>query len=225
MSEYINGTTDILGGSVIRYALNTTTPNQAVIRKIIAGNGITISSTGVDPGTGDVTISIDVSGTGGTGTGGSGSGSTGGGGTPTAVGTVTAVNMTAPLGMYVTGTPVTTGGTISLRLSSGYVIPLYTDIQQGKTAFSWGDHALVGYLTPVTSISDYDTDITGARNSSNKVYTLTNNFQAGSTKVYVNGIRYSPGINNDYVETAPNQITFTNAPDSGDLILVDYIKS
>jgi hypothetical protein len=226
VSEYINGTTDILGGSVIRYALNTTTPNQAVITKIVAGNGITISSTGVDPGTGDVTISIDVSGTGGGGSNGeTGGEGTGGGGVATAVGTVTAVNMTAPQGMYVTGAPVTTGGTISLRLSSGYIIPLYTDIQQGKTAFSWGDHALVGYLTPVTFISDYDSDIIGARNSSNKVYTLTNDYQAGSTKVYVNGVRYSPGVGNDYTESAANQITFTNAPDSGDLILVDYIKS
>lgn len=140
MSEYINGTTDILGGSVIRYALNTTTPNQAVIRKIIAGNGISISSTGVDPGTGDVTISIDTSGTG-------GSGGSGGGGTPTAVGTVTAVNMTAPEGMFITGAPITTAGTISLRLSSGYVVPLYVDVQQGKTAYGWGNHASVGYLT------------------------------------------------------------------------------
>lgn len=140
MSEYINGTTDILGGSVIRYALNTTTPNQAVIRKIIAGNGISITSTGVDPGTGDVTISIDTSGT-----GGSGGGT--GGGTPTAVGTVTSVNMTAPEGMVVLGAPITTAGTIALRLSSGYAIPLYVDVQQGKTAYTWGNHALVGYIT------------------------------------------------------------------------------
>jgi hypothetical protein len=379
-----------------------------VIRKIIAGNGISISSTGVDPGTGDVTISIDTSGTGGSGgsggTGGGGGGTTtGGGGTPTGVGTVTAVNMTAPEGMFIVGAPITTAGTISLRLSSGYIIPLYVDVQQGKTAFSWGDHALAGYqsrltgtglvkstssvisyitdnstnwntaygwgnhalagylltevdtfdsvtdrgntttnsitianltatalagsgdrfviantmgvlstatigsglsysggvlsatggaagtvtgsgnagkivkfnsasdignsimtessnlitvagsvnatsfvksggtssqflmadgsvttstfLTSGSFVSDYNSSITGLRNSSNKVYTLTQNYQTGTTKVYVNGVRYSPGVGNDYTETAPNQITFANAPDNGDLILVDYIKS
>jgi hypothetical protein len=217
VSEYINGTTDILGGSVIRYALNTTTPNQAVISKIIAGNGISISSTGVDAGTGDVTISIDTTGTGGSGSGGSG--------TPTAVGTVTAVNMTAPEGLFITGAPITTAGTISLRLSSGYIIPLYQDVQQGKTAFSWGNHTSAGYLTSGSFVSDYDSSIIGLRNSSNKVYTLTQNYQSGTTKVYVNGVRYSPGAGNDYTESASNQITFTNAPDSGDLILVDYIKS
>ena len=154
MSEYINGTTDILGGSVIRYALNTTTPNQAVIRKIIAGNGISISSTGVDPGTGDVTISIDTSGTGGSGSGGNGGGS----GTPTAVGTVTSVNMIAPEGMFITGAPITTAGTIALRLSSGYVVPLYVDVEQGKTAYSWGNHALAGYLLTESDTLDSVTD-------------------------------------------------------------------
>jgi hypothetical protein len=56
MAEYIDGATDIMGGSVTRYTLNTTTPNQAVIRKIIPGPGISITYTGVDSGTGDVTI-------------------------------------------------------------------------------------------------------------------------------------------------------------------------
>lgn len=73
--------------------------------------------------------------------------------------------------------------------------------------------------------SDYDFNITGSRNSSNKVFTLSANYLSGSTRVYVNGIRYTPGASYDYTETGTNQITFTNAPDSGDLITVDYIKS
>lgn len=323
MAEIINGTTDILGGSVIRYNLNTTTPNQAVIRKIIAGNGISITSTGVDPGTGDVTISVDISGggSGGTGTGGStgsGGGTTTGGGASN-VGTVTSVNMTVPTGLTILGAPITSAGTLALKLSSGYSIPLTSDISKAiqaysktvaaltfnttngvltitqqdgggvvaaitlspfttttlaegsnlyftdtraraaisetitgidysnstgvfsltsgyvipttvsaanwDTAYSWGNHALAGYLTSGSFVSDYDSDISGLRNSSNKVYTLTNPYRSGTTKVYVNGVRYSPGADNDYTESAANQITFTNAPDSGDLILVDYIKS
>lgn len=42
--------------SVDRDDFDTTTPGKAVITKIIQGTGITISSTGADPGTGDVTI-------------------------------------------------------------------------------------------------------------------------------------------------------------------------
>lgn len=42
---------------VYRQDLNTTVSGSAVIRKVIAGTGISLSSTGVDTGTGDVTIS------------------------------------------------------------------------------------------------------------------------------------------------------------------------
>ena len=132
MSEYINASTDVLGGSVIRHTLNTTTPNQAVIRKIIAGNGIVISSTGVDDGTGDVTISVDITGSGGGGTGGGTGGSGGGtGGGSTGLGTVTSVNMIGPTGMTISGVPITTAGTLNLQLSSGYVIPLTSDVEKG----------------------------------------------------------------------------------------------
>lgn len=48
---------DIEDGSIQRSELDTTTPGQAVVTKIVAGSGVTISETGVDPGTGDVTIS------------------------------------------------------------------------------------------------------------------------------------------------------------------------
>jgi len=43
-------------GSVQRNDFDTTTSGQAVTTRIIAGTGITLSSTGVDTGTGDVTI-------------------------------------------------------------------------------------------------------------------------------------------------------------------------
>lgn len=46
-------------GEIKRDDLNTTTAGQAVVRKIIQGSGgLTISSTGVDSGTGDVTINL-----------------------------------------------------------------------------------------------------------------------------------------------------------------------
>jgi hypothetical protein len=51
----INGT-QVGDGTVGRADLNTATAGSAVIRKVIAGTGITISSTGVDEGTGDVTV-------------------------------------------------------------------------------------------------------------------------------------------------------------------------
>lgn len=47
----------VLDEGIQRADLNVTTAGQAVIRKAIAGAGITLTSTGVDAGTGDVTIS------------------------------------------------------------------------------------------------------------------------------------------------------------------------
>lgn len=71
---------------------------------------------------------------------------------------------------------------------------------------------------------DYDSAVIGTRNSVNKIFTVSSNFVTGSTRVFVNGLRYSNGASYDYVESAANEITFTNAPDSGDLIIVEYVK-
>ena len=121
MAEHIDGSTELMGGSVTRHTLNTTTPYQAVITKLIAGNGISITSTGVDEGTGDVTISI------GTTTSGSGSGN-GGTGTVTGIGSVTSVNMIVPTGFTMHGNPITTAGTLMLGIAPGYVLPLQSQI-------------------------------------------------------------------------------------------------
>jgi hypothetical protein len=50
----------ILNGSVQRADMNTATSGQAVVTKIVQGSNITISSSGIDPGTGDVTVSATV---------------------------------------------------------------------------------------------------------------------------------------------------------------------
>lgn len=54
------GTRQILDGSVNRDDIDTTTTGKALVTKIIAGDGIDISSTGVDAGTGDVTVDIEI---------------------------------------------------------------------------------------------------------------------------------------------------------------------
>ena len=78
--------------------------------------------------------------------------SSGGGGGGSS-GTVTSVALSVPTGLSVSGSPITTSGTLAISLASGYVIPQSsqipstTDINNYNTAFSWGNHASAGYLT------------------------------------------------------------------------------
>lgn len=53
-----NATESIAAGTVTRGLLNTTTAGSAIVAKLIAGQDVTISSTGADIGTGDVTVNV-----------------------------------------------------------------------------------------------------------------------------------------------------------------------
>lgn len=74
--------------------------------------------------------------------------STGGGGGGD--GTVTSVAMTVPTGLSVSGSPITTSGTLAVTLTSGYSIPTTSSQTNWDTAYSWGNHASAGYLTSYT---------------------------------------------------------------------------
>ena len=71
-------------------------------------------------------------------------------------GTVTSVGLNMPTGFSVSGSPVTTSGTLSVTMASGYQIPTSTqvsnipsssDTSNWNTAYGWGDHSSQGYLT------------------------------------------------------------------------------
>jgi hypothetical protein len=64
---------------------------------------------------------------------------------PTA-GTVSSVDLSAPLGFSVSGNPVTTSGTLALSFASGYALPTTTKQSQWDTSYGWGNHASAGYL-------------------------------------------------------------------------------
>ena len=66
-------------------------------------------------------------------------------------GTVTSVALTVPTGLSVSGSPITSSGTLAISFATGYSIP--TTAKQGNwdTAYGWGDHAQAGYLTGINS--------------------------------------------------------------------------
>lgn len=62
-------------------------------------------------------------------------------------GTVTSVAMSVPTGLSVSGSPVTTSGTLAVTYASGYSIPTTTSQTNWDTAYGWGNHASAGYVT------------------------------------------------------------------------------
>lgn len=71
----------------------------------------------------------------------------GGGGS----GTVTSVGLSAPTGLTVSGSPVTTSGTLALTFTAGYSIPTTSSQTNWDTAYGWGNHASAGYITSTST--------------------------------------------------------------------------
>ena len=75
-------------------------------------------------------------------------------------GTVTSVAMTVPTGLSVSGTPITTSGTLAVTFTAGYSIPTDANQTNWTTAYGWGDHSAAGYLTSVALNGVSDVTIT-----------------------------------------------------------------
>lgn len=68
-------------------------------------------------------------------------------------GSVTSVGLSAPTGLSVSGSPVTTSGTLALTFTSGYSIPTTSSQSNWNTAYGWGDHSTQGYLTSSSNLA------------------------------------------------------------------------
>lgn len=77
-------------------------------------------------------------------------------------------------------------------------------------------------VSTLSALSGGQTDygLTGDLNNINLIFTTSTNFSSGTTQIYLNGLRQSLG--SDYIESLNNTITFTEAPENGDLIVADY---
>jgi hypothetical protein len=75
-----------------------------------------------------------------------------GAGTSSTTGTVTSVAMSTPTGLTVSGSPITSSGTLAVTFTAGYSIPTTTSQSNWDTAFGWGNHASAGYLTSSSTL-------------------------------------------------------------------------
>ena len=64
----------------------------------------------------------------------------------------------------------------------------------------------------------------GDVDGTNTTFTLANTPATGTVEVYLNGLLQAPGTGKDYTISG-NTITFTEAPEPGDIILVSYIRT
>ena len=76
---------------------------------------------------------------------------------------VTSVAMTVPTGLSVSGSPITSTGTLALTFATGYSIP--TTAKQGNwdTAYGWGNHASAGYALASNTVSNVAYNTTGKK--------------------------------------------------------------
>lgn len=63
-------------------------------------------------------------------------------------------------------------------------------------------------------------DLIGTINGTNKVFLTEKKYKERSTRIYLNGQRLK--LLDDYTESGDKEITFTEPPESGDKIIIDY---
>lgn len=92
---------------------------------------------------------------------------------------------------------------------------------QGNNLHNLRSVKLTNDLSSVTGQPDISgEEPTGAVNGSNKKFYTASNYIPRSVQLYLNGMRLKR--TEDFNETGVNEITFVEAPGSGDRILVDY---
>jgi hypothetical protein len=137
-------------------------------------------------------------------------------------GSVTSVAMSVPTGLSISGSPITTSGTLAVSLASGYVIPQSSqipstsDISNWNTAYGWGNHASAGYLTSVPT-----TNLFGVSQSwqSTSISTQTW-YQNSSSKAQMWSINQNPGGSTVRIgSSTSNYVTINqNDGDSGERV-------
>lgn len=91
-----------------------------------------------------------------------------------------------------------------------------------STAPGSGDDLRVDYVIPGLILSFIAGEVpSGTKNGTNVTFTLASHYLASTTSVFRNGLREQLGVG--YTEGGTNVLTFTTAPLSSDIIIVDYL--
>lgn len=88
-------------------------------------------------------------------------------------GTVTSVAMSVPTGLTVSGSPITTAGTLAVSYAAGYAIPTTAKQTEWDTAYGWGNHASAGYLTTAVTSATAGTGMSVSASTGAVTFTNT----------------------------------------------------
>ena len=130
-------------------------------------------------------------------------------------GSVTEVAMTVPTGLSISGSPITTSGTLAVSLQSGYSIPTTSSQSNWDTAYGWGDHSTQGYAVgtiptnnnQLTNGAGYITSVpTTAAAVGTYTFALSSVVPSPIPAGTVSGsqLTYSDGSGTNNVGTSPN---------------------
>jgi hypothetical protein len=81
------------------------------------------------------------------------------------------------------------------------------------------------FIRPLTLKHVENEEPVGDIDSVNVNFTTRYRFESASLKVYLNGLRLSSGLSNDYVVNTSNSFSLNYAPTTGDVLIVDYLRT
>jgi hypothetical protein len=123
-------------------------------------------------------------------------------------------------------------GRIVILVKNGYELnelhdvfvpsPSHGDLLQWDSVQAYWKSFTPNFSTASNFIIDYDYNIAGLRNGNNTNFSTTVPYKPGTTRVYLNGQRLTPGATYDYLEVSANQIGLFYTPVPSDRLIIEY---
>jgi hypothetical protein len=141
-------------------------------------------------------------------------------------GTVTSVALSVPTGLTVSGSPITSSGTLAVSLDTGYSIPTTASQSNWDTAYGWGNHATAGYqlaATALTTSTSFGGDVSGTYNAiavSNDSHSHTTSTLSGNISAFTNDSGYLTGITGQSIKNL-SDVYSSMAPTDGQVLTYD----